>query len=88
MFSLVLFVIYLVLVSLLLNKNQKWWVKVETQAPLCTYYFGPFDSVQEAESYQGDYIQDLREEGAQGISYVIEKTCPRQLTIVGDEPTI
>lgn len=87
MFSLVLFLIYLVVISLLLNNKQKWWVKVETQVPICTYYFGPFDSIQEAESCHGDYIQDLREEGAQGISYIIEQACPRQLTIVGDEAT-
>ncbi len=88
MFSFVLFLIYLVVVSLLLTNNQKWWVKVDTQVPICTYYFGPFDSVQEAESYHGDYIQDLREEGAQGISYVIEKACPRKLTISADESAI
>ncbi len=86
MFGFFLFIIYLVFVgTIFFTKNSKWWIKVDTQIPVCTYYFGPFDSVQEAESNYADYLQDLQEEEAQGISYAIEQSCPQQLTIAEDD---
>ena len=86
MFSLFLFLIYLALVGIVFSaQNQKWWIKVDTKIPVCTYYFGPFESVAEAESNQVDYLQDLQQEGAEGISYIIEKCCPKQLTIAEDD---
>ena len=85
MFSLFLFLIYLALVGIIFSaKNQKWWIKVDTKIPVCTYYFGPFESMTEAESNQIDYLQDLQAEGAEGISYVIQKCSPKQLTIAED----
>jgi hypothetical protein len=85
MFSLFLFLIYLALVVIVFSaKNLKWWIKIDTQIPVCTYYFGPFESITEAESNQVDYLQDLQAEGAEGISYVIEKCSPKQLTIAED----
>jgi len=63
MFSLFLFLIYLALVGIVFSaKNQKWWIKVDTKIPVCTYYFGPFESIAEAESNQVDYLQDLQQE--------------------------
>lgn len=89
MFSFFLFIIYLAAIGIIFStKNSKWWIKVNTQVPVCTYYFGPFDSVEEAESNHGDYLQDLKEEGAEDISYIIEKCSPKQLTIAEDEITI
>ncbi|MFM7572832.1 MAG: DUF1816 domain-containing protein [Snowella sp.] len=86
MFSLFLFLIYLALIGIVFSaKNPKWWIKVDTQIPVCTYYFGPFESMQEAESSQVDYLQDLQEEGAEGISYVIQKCSPKHLTIAEDD---
>ncbi|MFM7438227.1 MAG: DUF1816 domain-containing protein [Snowella sp.] len=41
--------------------------------------------MQEAESSQVDYLQDLQEEGAEGISYVIQKCSPKHLTIAEDD---
>ena len=85
MFSLFLFLIYLAFVGIIFSaKTSQWWIKVNTQIPVCTYYFGPFESMTEAESNQIDYVQDLQEEGAEGISYVIEKCSPKQLTIAED----
>jgi hypothetical protein len=81
MFSLVLFLLFLVFVSLLFSQQRKWWVKVDTQSPSCTYYFGPFDSCEEARSHHQGYVQDLQREGAQNITYSIEQYCPQQLTI-------
>jgi hypothetical protein len=86
MFSLFLFLIYLALVGIVFSaKNPKWWIKVDTKVPTCTYYFGPFESITEAESNHQDYLQDLQAEGAEDISYIIEKCSPKQLTIAEDD---
>lgn len=60
-----------------------WWVKIDTQHPRCTYYFGPFVSKQEATTYQSGYIEDLTGEKAQGITVEILrcKKSPEQLTV-------
>ena len=61
--------------------KRPWWVKNETQAPTCLYYFGPFDSEQEAEELQSGYIEDLVCEGAQNIETVIKEENPKILTV-------
>ena len=58
-----------------------WWVKITTAIPSCTYYFGPFDSQEEATIAQYDYIEDLLEENARGIETKILKEQPQELTI-------
>lgn len=60
-----------------------WWIKVTTDSPLCTYYFGPFDSVQEAANCQTGYLEDLQDEGALGISAKILRIQPQTLTQEG-----
>jgi 4-aminobutyrate aminotransferase-like enzyme len=59
-----------------------WWVEVHTAVPLCTYYFGPFDSRQEAQKERGGYIEDLHREEARDIVALV-KRCrePESLTI-------
>ncbi len=44
-----------------------WWLEVFTLKPNCIYYFGPFDTSTEAEINQSGYIEDLKDEGAEGI---------------------
>ncbi len=61
--------------------NQDWWVKIETRAPACTYYFGPFYQRSEAQASQIGYLDDLAEEGAKGITVKIERGCPQELTV-------
>lgn len=58
-----------------------WWLEVVTQQPQCTYYFGPFDSSEEALSSQAGYLEDLKEEGATGISVQVKWCKPDVLTI-------
>ncbi|MGB3558854.1 MAG: DUF1816 domain-containing protein [Geitlerinemataceae cyanobacterium] len=58
-----------------------WWVKISTDNPRCTYYFGPFITQQEAKDAQSGYIEDLENEGAQGISLEIARFKPNDLTI-------
>lgn len=68
------------LLSAIRASNQPWWVKVRTQAPDCTYYFGPFESRSEAKLSQTGYLEDLNQEGAQNIRLAVEKARPENLT--------
>jgi hypothetical protein len=56
-------------------------VEILIARPCCTYYFGPFESVEEAVLAQPGYIEDLVNEGAQGIAVQIKWCKPRNLTI-------
>ncbi|OCR00655.1 hypothetical protein BCD67_11820 [Oscillatoriales cyanobacterium USR001] len=61
-----------------------WWVEIVTQAPLCTYYFGPFLTESEAEIEKAGYIEDLENEGAIGIMVTVKRCKPENLTIGED----
>ena len=58
-----------------------WWVEILTEQPPCTYYFGPFGSLVEADTHKSGYVEDLESELAQGIQVAIKRTKPVQLTI-------
>ncbi len=60
--------------------DLSWWLKVKTQSPDCVYYFGPFDSKEEAVLSQAGYLDDLIQEGAQNIRLAVEKARPQELT--------
>jgi hypothetical protein len=60
-------------------------VKIITEKPRCTYYFGPFDSLQEAKLSQAGYIEDLEQEGALKIAVDILQDQPTVLTIDEEE---
>jgi hypothetical protein len=62
-----------------------WWVELKTELPRCVYYFGPFISAQEAKDAQSGYVEDLKEEKAEGITVVVRRCKPTALTIF-DEP--
>lgn len=61
-----------------------WWVEIVTQNPRCTYYFGPFLSSKEADAAKAGYVEDLEQEGAQGIVVQIKRCKPNNLTISED----
>jgi hypothetical protein len=65
------------------------WVEIITDKPRCTYYFGPFFNDQEASAAKAGYVEDLENEGAQGISVSIKRCKPTNLTIFDEvgEPT-
>lgn len=67
--------------SKLLSFGADYWVEVSTQTPRCTYYFGPFERKAEAEESVEGYLEDLRGEGAQGISVVVKRCKPTVLTV-------
>ena len=68
-----------------IQPELSWWVKITTAQPDCIYYFGPFDSQVEAALAQYGYIEDLREEGARGISIEIRQERPKLLTICEED---
>lgn len=62
--------------------SNPWWVKITTSEPNCVYYFGPFDNEEEATQAKPGYIEDLQQEGAQQIQFVIKQMAePKELTI-------
>jgi len=60
------------------------WVEITTEKPRCTYYFGPFNNPDEAEEAKPGYLEDLRQEGTQGIVATVKRCKPAQLTIADD----
>ena len=57
-----------------------YWVKITTEQPYCIYYFGPFLNVQEAQSAQPGFIEDLQSEDAKSIKVEIKRCQPEELT--------
>ena len=73
------------LLSNLLNLfGFAWWVEVITETPHCTYYFGPFLSAKAATASQSGYVEDLEQEGAQGIKVTLKRFKPVRLTVADD----
>lgn len=72
------------LINLLHSFGWAWWVEIVTQNPRCTYYFGPFLSSKDAEATKAGYVDDLEQEGAQGIVVKIKRCKPENLTIAED----
>lgn len=70
-----------VLINILQFFGMAWWVEVVTQSPRCTYYFGPFLNGKEAQAAKAGYIEDLEQEGAQGIAVAVKRCKPSMLTI-------
>jgi hypothetical protein len=64
--------------------SKPWWIKISTQNPVSTYYFGPFDTRVEAVMAQFGYIEDLEQENALDITVAIDRFSPEQLTICDD----
>ena len=75
------------LTKLFKNVVQKYWIKVTTAKPLCTYYFGPFLTKKEAMLAQGGFIEDLKTENAEGIKAEVKRCQPQELTVC-DRPIV
>lgn len=62
-------------------RSRQWWVEVDTDLPKRTYYFGPYESKDEASHNTKGYIKDLEKKGAKNISIKIQEgSQPSQLT--------
>jgi hypothetical protein len=90
MLGIFLFFLFLTLFCLLVylpkrKKQTPWWVKIDTQIPRCTYYFGPFDHAKEAQQTQPGFVEDLEKEGATGIMVLVSQCDPQTLTICEED---
>lgn len=72
------------LISLLNFFGLAWWVEVKTSSPRCIYYFGPFLTEKEAEAAKAGYVEDIENEGAEGVSVLIHRCKPITLTVAED----
>jgi hypothetical protein len=63
------------------QSSLSWWVEINTSVPLCTYYFGPFDSQAEARDSRTGYVDDLYHEGVRDVIALVKRCQPRRLTI-------
>lgn len=72
------------LISLLNFFGLAFWVEIITESPRCTYYFGPFLTLEEAKTAKFGYMEDIETEGAQGIKVTLKRCKPSELTIAED----
>ncbi|MCD8486246.1 MAG: DUF1816 domain-containing protein [Desertifilum sp.] len=72
------------MISILNFLGLAWWVEIATQTPKCTYYFGPFLSQADALAAQAGYLEDLEQEGAQGVKTSVRRCKPTHLTVSDD----
>jgi hypothetical protein len=63
-----------------ISPHTPWWIEIFTEYPRCLYYFGPFDTEEEASYYQSGYVEDLEGEGAKDIIITIKQCTPQILT--------
>ncbi|ABB58148.1 DUF1816 domain-containing protein [Synechococcus elongatus] len=67
------------------NLGLAIWVEIQTDSPVCTYYFGPFLSRSSAEAAVEGYKEDLLQEGAQNLRVKIQRSKePEVLTVTED----
>lgn len=64
--------------------KTQWWAEITTIKPHCVYYFGPFKTSAEAQATYPGYVEDLNNEGAEGIVVVIKRCNPKELTMCND----
>lgn len=72
---------YALLLSQPAPSELSWWVEISTSVPLCTYYFGPFDSQKEARDSRSSYVDDLLQEEARDIVALVKQGQPVSLTV-------
>jgi len=66
-------------------RRLAWWVEITTVQPYCTYFFGPFESRQEAELFLPGYIEDIEQEGCEKIGIQLKQCKPQELTVFEEE---
>lgn len=74
-----------IMLKILQLMGLAFWVEIVTENPSCTYYFGPFLNEKEAQIAKDGYIEDLENEGTQGINVNIKRCKPSDLTIFDEE---
>lgn len=74
-----------ILIKILQLLGLAFWVEIVTENPRCTYYFGPFFNEKEAYAAKDGYVEDLENEGAQGIIVSVKRCKPSDLTIFDEQ---
>ena len=74
-----------ILTGILNVLGRAYWIKIETKQPSCTYYFGPFINIRDAQSAQAGYLEDLSQEGASNIIVDIKRCKPTELTVIQEQ---
>lgn len=77
-----------ILTTLLNSLGLAHWVKIVSDNPQCTYYFGPFLTVDEAQIAQAGYIEDIVGEGARVDKIEVMRCKPQDLTIYDESMEI
>ena len=74
------------LINILDALGLAYWVEITTDNPRCVYYFGPFLNKQDSQLATDGYLEDLRGENAQNITYRIKRFKPdyHNLTVFED----
>jgi hypothetical protein len=76
------------LISLLNFFGLAVWVEIDTENPICTYYFGPFLNRSDANAEKQGYIEDIQDENATVIQVKIKRCKPSALTILETSKTL
>ncbi len=76
------------LTTLLNSIGLAHWVKIISDDPQCTYYFGPFLSLDEAHTAQAGYVEDILGEGAKVVKIETMRCKPHTLTIYDETQEI
>ncbi len=58
-----------------------WWIIILVDKPMYVYYFGAFENYYEAKNSKREYVEDLKEEGAEIVGIQIKLCQPKKLTI-------
>ena len=62
------------------QSKLSWWVEISTSVPRRTYYFGPFDSQQEARLSRAGYVKKLYQQETGDIVALVKHCQPDILT--------
>lgn len=65
--------------------KSNYWAEITTTTPNCIYYFGPFETFEEAQSAYPGYVEDLESEGALEIKVLVKRMNPDALTIFDEQ---
>ncbi|MGB3532043.1 MAG: DUF1816 domain-containing protein [Microcoleaceae cyanobacterium] len=77
-----------ILISILNFFGLAIWVKIDTENPICTYYFGPFLTKKEAIAEQQGYREDIESEDATIAQVKIKRCKPLNLTVLEPGQTL
>ena len=46
-----------------------WWAKIESEKPVCTYWYGPFLTKRSLKANLVSFVEDLADEGSTNIKH-------------------